>query len=373
MEAAYDAVLSHPDARRGPGLMPSFANPEALAASLSAAGLEALTERIAATCKPCLRFRRVQVPEDDDTVLASRVGGLPALPADMAWPMRPALPDAAAQAQALETSHAFTMDQMSVEGWAKSLEAMKSFLPQDDLDAMAYPYSPQMIADVEAAYEAERAALFVPMPLAFIAQINLGALSQSAGFDPALPPSGLMLFFEDVTQYGHPGQIVYLPDLDGLTARPIPEALSQYARAQQGVQPCRAQAQMCERLEPVTALSVPCHWISQSDAVQDWFCDAAHVLTLESAETAGDFGDQLGGWPEDVQDHPEFDMEPHDPPQLFEPGQTPWRMLFSYGGEVFDGTRIVTAGGDGQTYWMLHEAQLAAHDWSKARALYQQT
>jgi len=48
-------------------------------------------------------------------------------------------------------------------------------------------------------------------------------------------------------------------------------------------------------------------------------------------------------------------MEPDTPPtgraKLFKPGNTPWRMLF----------------GDGQTYWMMHQSQLASRIWHQAK------
>jgi len=143
------------------------------------------------------------------------------------------------------------------------------------------------------------------------------------------------------------------------------------------------EANKCEVLEPFSAVSVPHHWNQVPGADQrfdDWTWHADRVLTLSGNEpsaegkwsTRMDFGDQLGGFPIPVQDHPEYDMEP-GPHKAIIPGASPWRLLFSNSAEFMSGTRLYPGGGDGQFYWMIHETALDAHEFGHVRLPYQQT
>lgn len=358
--------------------MPSFSNMTELKASLVKAGLGDKADRVIETATPCLRFLRIQEPDDTERLLRSRIGGNPSLPKDFNWPMRPAFEDAAERAAQLDSTHQSTIETMTPEFWQQTIDQMREFVSEDDLASMVCPYTPEMIDGIRKAHEAVRASLFKPMPLSFIAQINLWELSNREGFEPELPKSGMLLFFHDIsTNEDEGGVAIYLEnDLDQFEARSIPPELIEFHKAhfQSGdeIDNC----DKCEVLHPHVAISVPNHWnrSSYGTDMMDWF-DTHDDRLLLSSETldSGDFGDQLGGWPEDVQDHPEFDMERERTRNLFEPGDTPWRMVFSCSAEFFAGTKLLPFGGDGQTYWMMHKDELSAGMWHRLKSIYQQT
>lgn len=84
------------------------------------------------------------------------------------------------------------------------------------------------------------------------------------------------------------------------------------------------------------------------------------------------FGDRLGGWPDDIQGPAETEI---DGKAVAAPGRTPWRHVFSYGAEHFAETRIMRrlSESDGNTFVIMHEDDLAARRFARARSTYQQT
>ncbi|WP_269759675.1 DUF1963 domain-containing protein [Variovorax sp. E3] len=141
---------------------------------------------------------------------------------------------------------------------------------------------------------------------------------------------------------------------------------------------------MADRLLPHSGLSVPHHWKTampehSSKAIWDWFQkpDALQLsprLPPGDKAPGGNFGDRLGGWPDDIQVHAEDEVDPAGR-HIVTPGRTPWRHLFSYGGEYYAGARRMDtmASGDGNHFLMIRDEDLARRRFERVRDVYQST
>lgn len=232
------------------------------------------------------------------------------------------------------------------------------------------PTAPVDLDRITAEAEGRCAPLFMSMPLAFVAQLDLAMLSREAGFDPDLPRTGLISIFNDVLCEGVTGtHWVFWHDRPATDfARTLPPArLVDYCDAMMsgGGMEAFGDRTMAETLHPFSAVSMPRHWRSvyalgtdEADAVYDFLdCQPGAQPSTANAgedENISNFGDRLGGWPEDIQGHPEDEIvadyvgaEP-----ITAPGQTPWQQLFSYGAEHWGDTRLMPSprNGDGNTY-----------------------
>jgi hypothetical protein len=349
--------------------MPTFRSVNDLEQSLEAAGLEAHSRDIAATLRPVVLFLRQQVPDESLPVGISKVGGDPDLPEEFDWPERQPPPDALRRAQAIEQRGLTT---------ARRLEEMPDS-----------PFSPDEIEQIIDKHRSKAATLHLTMPLAFVAQLDLGTLSRQAGFPTEFPATGLLSIFSDATT---PALAVHWHDrpASDLSRRGWPQDLIDYfdrynERADwpddEGKWDNNAKA---EALTAFSALAVPHHWKSafaQSSPtgrrIRNWFDDAHRVggffPTAEMADhgpSAANFGDRLGGWPADIQGHAESGIGG----SVAMPGVTPWRQIFSWGAERYQGTRAVaTEAGDGARYVLMHEEDLRARRFDKVRNTYQQT
>jgi hypothetical protein len=174
-------------------------------------------------------------------------------------------------------------------------------------------------------------------------------------------------------------KVFHFSDEEGALARMVPPAelvVHFDALYHSGGTPW-GQRKKCEILEAQPAISVPYHWgMPQYDEnLYEWLSEAEFQLVIrdDKGRRETDFGDQLGGYPEVVQDLPEFELTPRLKPAKVKPGQMPWRMVFSYSNEHFGETRQMVSNGDGQSYLMMHVDDLAHHDFDKLREVYQQT
>jgi uncharacterized protein YwqG len=219
-------------------------------------------------------------------------------------------------------------------------------------------------------------------PLAFLAQLDLAALSRLPGFDADLPSHGLLSLFEDIMA-DDPDGIVHTVWHEGekgdLARRSPPEELVAFSDARRPDYPWGEQA-MAERLEPHATLTVPYHWAEAAgrdrSAMFDFLGRPAfgHVLDAEPEGDfqAGWFADRLGGWPDPIQSDPEreFDGGGRAP---VEPGDDRVRQIFAWGGEFYGGTRRMNAPffGDGTSYLMIDRDDLLARRFAAARVIYQ--
>jgi hypothetical protein len=250
--------------------------------------------------------------------------------------------------------------------------------------------SPDKIERIVAKYKGMAAVMYVPMPLAFVAQLDLGALAREAGFPEDFPDTGLISIFSDVTRRG---LAVHWHDRASrdLRRRPWPQRLTDYSdRFNERADWPDDQGKWfknidAEALLPFSALSVPHHWKSAfgrfgetGRKIREWFDDVnrpygfvPRAETRHGVAPAANFGDRLGGWPADIQQHVESEVGEHP---VTAPGVTPWRHIFSWGAENWQGTRSInTQGGDGATFVLMREDDLHARRFDEVKDSYQQT
>ncbi len=203
--------------------------------------------------------------------------------------------------------------------------------------------------------------MFEPFPLAFVAQLDLARLALEAAFDPVLPDTGFLTIFEDAT-CGEPlaVQRVFWHDCtaEDLVRTRVPPDLAAYSDALSKLPSLPwSQRTNCGLLVPHSVLSVPHHWKSafarsskRWDMMWEWFMEPKGTFWPESAHDVTGFGDHLGGWPSDIQHHPELEIEGNRGGTI-KPGETPWRHLFSYAGECYAEDMQITPAfpGDGNT------------------------
>ncbi len=360
-------------------IVTAFRTVDDLRASLQRAGLSSCVDAIAKSVRPALLFLRVQASDDALPPGASKMGGIPDLPDDFAWPMRGPYPDPANRAlNALDFARqtAATM-QSQVDG---PLEPHQRRIAQWEVDRL------------KPAAELRAQAYQNPFPLGFVAQIDLAAMSMEPGFDPVLPRTGLLSVFEDISGEGlaeTPALFWHDRPAAALKRRPLPEALvrmhDEVGSYGLGQDARWASLALAETLVPFSAFSVPHHWKTampmQSEPwkrIWAWFQggDGEYTPRAPSFEghekppEAGYFGDWLGGWPNPIQGDVEQEM---DGVWIETPGVTRWRQIFAYGGEFYGGTRRIASDGkgDGTTYHMIEARDLEARRFEKSRWAYQ--
>ncbi|MDP9606254.1 UNVERIFIED_ORG: hypothetical protein J2W38_006074 [Variovorax paradoxus] len=385
--------------------MPVFADAQALRESLRKAGLNDHARGIGASVRPVLLFVRRQEKDDTLPVGTSKMAGNPDLPPGMPWPMRPALASPERHMAQLRKqiedirNPRPSMSETDIEHLLQTMRA--SGATRKDLELMRDALrgqtqrNPKMDASRIAWLEARMVALQTEFPLAFIAQLDLGQLSVLPGFDPALPRRGVLSIFMDAIGDDDgktPLHRVYWHDVKpvALRRREWPVELQRWSDRWTSyghpAQPEEAWSRlaMADRLLPHSGLSVPHHWKTalpehSSKAIWAWFQkpDALQLLPrLPPGDTApgGNFGDRLGGWPDDIQGHAEDEVDPAGR-HIVAPGRTPWRHLFSYGGEYHAGARRMdtVASGDGNHFLMIRDEDLARRRFERVRDVYQST
>lgn len=324
------------------------------------------------TARPALAFTRRSAPDADLPVGVSKLGGDPDLPPDMPWPTRGPYPDAAEQAKMLR-------------GFRNLSRHLKALHRQ---------------------YRATAAAVAEPGPLAFLCQIDLEAMSRVKGFDPLLPTEGRLLVFLDPIGWNEGAKpsssIGFRVIWDrtpkaGLVRHTTPEAIARWEDfANSGIhkQPW-ATLPEASVLEPHPIIAVTHHWVDcYSPETPAWYraIDAFSALRKQARDAVPEefrgrwFGDQLGGWANDLQDHPEniaqlassgidtySDRLPPEAEECLKRAPE-WRHVLSISGEYRRGTRIVeTASDDGQIYVLTREEDLEARRFEKAWVLKQIT
>lgn len=349
-----------------------------LTRSLQAAELAADAAAIVATARPTLLFVREQADDDGLPVGTSKMGGCPDLPDGFAWPMRPAYADAQKRAARVRK----TGDHL--------IATMTEWMTDP---AKGRPVLPIELDEVRAKYEAKTAVLFAPFPLGFVAQLDLADLARNEGFDADLPRTGMLSIFEDLTGDAEVPRAFWHQQPAATCKRtPFPTSLIAHYDIQHSWSPpltseTWAQSTKAEVLTAYSAITVPHHWKNAYPGqgpkwtqIWNWFDKPAYeysIHELPDKANAANFGDRLGGWPDNIQGNPEDELpgETARTGRIIRPGVTPWRHLFSYGGEFWQRTRHMKPedSGDGNTFVMIRDADLAARRFEKAGSVYQQT
>lgn len=356
-----------------------FGSWDALRASLEEAGLAQFYDQVARSVRPAVYFQRERIEDRETAVGASKLGGLPDLPADFDWPVRPPLANAETIAEALRGVRDHVVS--SLRDMANAAEHEKAIA-----EGYGVPITQETLDQVDREYAVKIAALGRPFPLAFIAQLDLAKLSREAGFDPAFPDSGYLWVFEDPTSSEPPAvQRLFWRACaaEDLVRTPIPQNLIQF---NDGITPGTASRwSVCKQsalLVPHSVLSVPHHWKSAFprgsrlfDAFWDWFMEPMGEFWPESDASTTSFGDHFGGWPRDIQQHVEDEIDGARLTAVRGVGETTWRHVFSYGGEYYQGDMLIerTWGGDGNFYVMIRDTDLADRRFDKAGQVYQAT
>ncbi|WP_337270357.1 YwqG family protein [Oryzifoliimicrobium ureilyticus] len=161
------------------------------------------------------------IPSDDATIPigASKFGGSPDLPRQMGWPIRPAYDNAAELSKQFETEAAnLYADAGQAPPWMneeegraylerrtamnkKLMEETRALLSKYDPDGAQLEIPKRDVSEIaDHAQELLRQSKAVKedFPLMFIAQLDLGELSQNNALDPALPKTGRLLIFYDL-------------------------------------------------------------------------------------------------------------------------------------------------------------------------------
>ena len=318
-----------------------YATHATLVGDLAATGLSKSTrDAILATARPTLLLGRELAEDDFLPVGIGKFGGFPDLPDSFAWPTRPPQPDAPARADRLA---------------ARAAEAHAADRPH---------------------IETRRAALLPPFPLGFVAQIDLGAWSGLAGFDPDLPRHGLLSLFADITGAGHCGRhwIVWHDGAGSLRRRRPPAELLAVDAAQRGSwQRPSCECTKAELLYATSAVTIPDHWQDQGFDETEEFVAALAASCLEgpALEAAGvdpaapcvrDDEERFGGWPATLQyQHPETRIPVARGGGLEAPGRTPWRNLLCLDRDT-EATRFMSGdiGSGDRICIMIHEDDLKA-------------
>lgn len=349
--------------------MPLFRDEAQLRAMMAEAGLGGQVEAVVATALPALAMLRQRVPDGPEHLLASRLGGLPALPPGVAWPVRGPLPDAAERGrlmdEALELQEQvwrnpplfFLPDGAGAEGDAAvDQKEAQSRMVED------------VVAGMRAVHAIKRPALFRPMPLGFVGQINLAQMAAAGPLPPEFPDHGLLSVFYDTSTWRGAVRVFHHAETERLERRDVPEALIRFWDATETGRPWAGMTD-CAVLSGSPCVSIPEHWAlpSRGNALAEWI-ESLWGYDPFRAEGAGeDFGEQFGGWADGLQTLPELEIDPGLYERSWQPGRSGWRHVMTFSAEGFATDRYLVSAGDAELYLMVPEEDLA--EWRFDRAV----
>ncbi|MCF3935961.1 DUF1963 domain-containing protein [Acuticoccus sp. M5D2P5] len=323
----------------------NFADHDALRDSLAAAGLRIEAGRIIAHARPVIAFARRHVAAGMVPFAASRLAGDPDLADPSVWPSRPPAPDLADAQRRVKLRYA---------QW--------------------FGDNPSLLASMNDRADAAIAALSKSMPLNFVGQLNFETLGAEPGFDPALPRHGMLSIFNEPFDFtGAYTRFLYREDAGAGETVPFPEALAALSDATSG-EGAFADRSFVGALHPISGVSVPEHFMigGVSDPrLAGWVIEPTHELTWDQADPMLSewFGDQLGGWPQNIQGRNAEDdaAATYGVPGVSAYGRTPLFHLFSYGGEAYTDTRSLLreSDGDGNIYLFVLAEALARRDFGR--------
>lgn len=329
-----------------------------------------IVARLVKQAKPALRlFTEVVDDESDIPVGASKIGGLPDLPIGAEWPHRPAYANA---------------DKLAAE---RRKEAQRYLLEADQPNSWMTHEIGRLCHD-EAMARAD--AVGHRFPLAFLAQIDLAALSRETGFDRALPHEGRLLLFYDF--WNDPGAFepAARDNFRLLWDRtPVSQLLRMAAPSELAAlssQHCACLfkagsvlAQSVATLPPVSDKNWDAFDLSDEDAYcayREWLSD------IYDGENNGDaISHQLGGWPRPLQSSMQAMAQlasngiycgasddyktPEAQDLLKRAGE--WRLVLQIGSDA----KLQLMPGAGRIFILMRDADIAARRFDKAWLVYE--
>lgn len=330
--------------------MTAFADLLSIQRACSTLGLDtALSRALVSTARPTIWFRHGDPVADAALATgASKVGGEPDLPPGKVWPTRAALADPDGTAKKLHASFA---DRADIEVAAPCIDFLINQLARE-------------------------------MPMSFLAQVDLAAMSREPGFDPALPDRGMLWAFNDPfaswydVQLPSGGVCLLWDDAGRLERRATPPLLRE--AWQKGIsdygfpkdEPWEAGVES-EPLLPISG------WTVSGRLNRHAYLD----LRDERFEMKEGGGDQLGGWEQPIQQVMHVDVEliasgtgnvPWDRSNdLLSTGER-WRHVLTINGETYL-ERLMTTWGDGAMFMFVDEGELEARRFDKAAGTSQST
>jgi uncharacterized protein YwqG len=351
------------------------------------------------------------VEQDADIAIgASKIGGLPDLPKDMAWPERPAYDRADELKKQYDTDAANLYANAGRQPpWMSEAEG-KAFLAErkrvnDEAIAATLALMKEAGADVDEAdlsdsgnlplkVIAEEAkqrralgeAVAKSFHLPFIAQVDLAALSSEPGFDKALPATGRLLFFYDMPALpasyeprANAGwRLIYDETAtSGLERKALPEELNAFP----GLGSMRSAA-LSPRAVVTTVPIGDASWDAIADISGDdtsLYSDWLFSIGWPTAPEGGNH--QLGGWPRAIQSGMQSmsQLASHgvdagsgqaygtEEGRRLLPGAKDWRLVLQIGTDEAIGYPF-----PGVLYVLMREDDLAARRFDKAWVVYEQ-
>ncbi|GGB07480.1 hypothetical protein GCM10011491_39420 [Brucella endophytica] len=391
----------------------------ALSASLAQVGelTPDLVERLAGQAAPAILLETVKTTEDAIPLGASKFGGAPDLPADIPWPVRPPYPDWQKKRDQYRKRMAQTLakagmmpDWMTPEEGRRYIEEQKrierevvdstlAMLSEEDAKRMRPIFEEQMTYTPERAREGIRDEVLQAemvgksLPLSFIAQFDLGALSAEPGFDPDLPKSGRLLLFYDLLEIppgwepsARTGFRLIWDDTPAQKLRraSVPEALSSISYQEKLVlEPARVLPRSV--VTPITPDEEAWDAIPLDSNLEENFGKGpywAYMAWLSRFGSPGDAGrvnHQLGGWPQPLQNGMQAraqlassgiaggNSDAYDTPEAEEAlkGAAEWKLVLQIGVDEAVGLRA------GAYYVLMRRADLLARRFDTAWVVYE--
>jgi uncharacterized protein YwqG len=347
----------------------------------------------------------------------SKVGGAPDLPLGAPWPVRPPYPDAQVKRDRYRLRIGQTLakagiapDWMTPNDGKRYVEERRRIereAAESTLNAMPSDLVAQMrpIFEAERNYTPERAreetrhqvlqaqVVGESLPLSFIMQLDLGALSAETGFDPDFPRSGRLLLFYDrlETPPGwEPGSragfrlIWDETPLEDLRRASVPQALTSIDHYESLVlEPGRITARSV--FTPITPSERAWDAIpfdsKQSDnfGVGPYWAYAAWLGRFGSPDDPDRTNHQLGGWAQPLQNGMQAEAQlaskgiaggssdAYKTPEANEvlKGAADWKLVLQIGVDETVGLRA------GAYYVLMRRNDLLARHFDKAWVIYQ--
>jgi len=247
---------------------------------------DAEADLLARRARPAVWLQTRNVNDEAEIAIGStKLGGRPDLPAQVAWPMRPAYPDASERAKRRRWDLA-----EPDKAWSWATPEQRETFRQQALNHIRMVESEQ--------------------PLSFVAQINLAEMWAAGPLDPDLPRQGVLSIFYDMIE--HPwgfdpqdrvGFAILFHDADSKPwARRDEPAELRALESNYGLSPLACTAHAC--MTPLPANTAQYRQLGLPDAFLDQLWEDWH-WSENGPEPREDGEDwrchHVGGWPTPVQ------------------------------------------------------------------------